>query len=71
MPTVNKTSIRNLTILLGSTMTVLAGALLAPALPDMAEAFRDVPNAEFMGPAHRTNSTPPSSSIGRQSRRER
>jgi len=29
-------------------MTVLAGALLAPALPDMAEAFRDVPNAEFL-----------------------
>ena len=48
MRTINKTSIRNLTILLGSTMTVLAGALLAPALPDMAEAFRDVPNAEFL-----------------------
>ncbi len=48
MPTINKTSIRNLTILLGSTMTVLAGALLAPALPDMVEAFRDVPNAEFL-----------------------
>jgi MFS family permease len=29
-------------------MTVLAGALLAPALPDMTVAFQDVPNAEFL-----------------------
>ncbi|MCH7497794.1 MAG: MFS transporter [Candidatus Marinimicrobia bacterium] len=29
-------------------MTVLAGAALAPALPDMTVAFQDVPNAEFL-----------------------
>lgn len=48
MPIITKTGIRNLTILSGSTMTVLAGALLAPSLPDMTRAFQDVPNAEFL-----------------------
>ncbi len=48
MPIITKTGVRNITILSGSTMTVLAGALLAPSLPDMALAFQDVPNAEFL-----------------------
>jgi len=48
MPIITKTGFRNITILSGSTMTVLAGALLAPSLPDMALAFQDVPNAEFL-----------------------
>jgi MFS family permease len=48
MLTINRTSIRNLTLLLGNTATVLAGAILAPALPGMAETFQDVPNAELL-----------------------
>jgi len=44
----NKTSIRNLTLLLGSTMTVMAGATIAPALPEMTLVFQDVPNADFL-----------------------
>ncbi len=43
-----KTKIRNLTILIGSTLTVLAGVILAPGLPEMALAFQDVPNGEFL-----------------------
>jgi MFS family permease len=43
-----KVNIRNLTILTGSTLTVLVAAILAPALPEMAEVFQDVPNAEFL-----------------------
>ena len=48
MLTSNKTNLRNLTILLGSTLTVLAGAILAPSLPGMTLAFQDVQNAEFL-----------------------
>lgn len=44
----NKTNLRNLTILLGSTTTVLAATIIAPALPEMASVFEDVPNADFM-----------------------
>ncbi|MEM7342614.1 MAG: MFS transporter [Chloroflexota bacterium] len=44
----NNTTLRNLTILLGSTTTVLAATIIAPALPEMAEVFKDVPNAEFL-----------------------
>lgn len=44
----NKISIRNLIILLGSTMTVMAGATIAPALPGMTRVFQDVPNADFL-----------------------
>jgi MFS family permease len=40
--------LRNLTILLGSTLIVLAGATIAPALPDMAAYFQDVPNVDFL-----------------------
>ena len=44
----NKIRIRNATILLGSTLTVLAAALLSPALPAMQQAFQDNPNADFL-----------------------
>ncbi len=44
----NKTQLRNLTILLGSTTTVLAATIIAPALPEMATAFQDTPNADFL-----------------------
>ncbi len=44
----NRTIIRNWTILLGSTMTVLAAATISPALPEMVLAFQDVPNADFL-----------------------
>ena len=44
----NKTSIRNLTILLGGTLTVLAVATISPALPEMSRFFKDVPNADFL-----------------------
>jgi hypothetical protein len=40
--TINRTNIQDLTILLGSSATVLAGAELAPALPQMALAFQDM-----------------------------
>lgn len=45
---ISKTTLRNLTILLGSTTTVLAATIISPALPSMAEAFADVPNADFL-----------------------
>jgi MFS family permease len=45
---ISKTSARNLTILLGSTTTVLAATIISPALPGMAMAFADVPNADFL-----------------------
>ncbi len=48
MLAIQKTNIRNLTILLGSTTLVLATTRLAPALPGMASAFRNVPNAELL-----------------------
>ncbi|UCG23887.1 MAG: MFS transporter, partial [Chloroflexota bacterium] len=48
MLSIDKTKIRNLTLLVGSMMTVLAATILAPALPAMTEAFDDVPNAEFL-----------------------
>ena len=44
----NKVQFRNGTLLLGSAMTVLAGATIAPALPAMSLAFQDIPNAEFL-----------------------
>ena len=48
MPIANKTAIRNLTILVGSSLSVLAATILAPALPTMLAAFRDVPNADLL-----------------------
>lgn len=44
----NEITLRNLTILLGSTTTVLAATIISPTLPDMAQAFQSVPNAEFL-----------------------
>src|SRR5712691_7028825 len=43
-----KTRLRNLTILVGSTTMLLATAGLAPALPGMAAAFHEVPNAGLL-----------------------
>lgn len=40
--------IRNATLLLGSAMTVLAGAGISTALPQMSLAFQDIPNADFL-----------------------
>ena len=44
----NKNSVRNLTILLGSTMTAMAGATIAPALPEINLVFQDVPDADLL-----------------------
>lgn len=41
-------TIRNAVILIGSTMSVMAGASIAPALPEMSKYFADVDNAEFL-----------------------
>ncbi len=41
----NKTK---LTLLLVSSLTIMSVITISPALPQMAEAFRDVPNAEFL-----------------------
>src|SRR5437867_5746100 len=43
-----KTRLRNVTILVGSTTMLLASAGLAPALPGIAAAFQDVPNAGLL-----------------------
>jgi MFS family permease len=43
-----QTTVRDITILLGSITTLLVTAALAPALPGMAEAFKDVPNGALM-----------------------
>ena len=45
-----KSFFRDSTILLGSAMTVLAAAILSPALPAIAEAFQDVPNVDILVP---------------------
>ena len=39
---------RKATLLLASSLTVMAGAMIAPALPRMAEAFAEVPQAELL-----------------------
>ncbi len=44
---INKIKIRDLTVLLGSSFAV-SGAIIAPALPEMAIAFQNVPNADFL-----------------------
>ena len=36
------------TLLLASTLTVMAGATIAPSLPQMARVFSNTPNAEFL-----------------------
>ena len=48
MSVTSKVRLRNLTILLGGTTTILAGIILAPALPAMTTAFKGIPNAGFL-----------------------
>ena len=43
-----KRTLRNSTLLLGSTMTVMAGATISPALPAIRTEFAAVPNAELL-----------------------
>jgi len=43
----NKPGVK-ITLLLASSLTVMAGALIAPALPKIAEAFSDLPNVPFL-----------------------
>ena len=45
---ITKLGIRNLTLLLGSSLSVLTAVIIAPALPDMTVAFQDLPNADFL-----------------------
>ncbi len=44
---ISSRGLRTLFLLLASTMTVMAGATLAPALPGMQQAFSHIPYAEF------------------------
>lgn len=48
MATITRTTIRNLTLLSGSSLSFLAATLLSPALPKMALDFQSVPNSEFL-----------------------
>ena len=48
MSRIDKTFVRNLTILAGSSLSVLAATILAPALPAMLMVYKDVPNAELL-----------------------
>lgn len=48
MSSTNKSLVRNLTILMGSALSVLAATILAPALPSMLTVFKDVPNADLL-----------------------
>lgn len=43
-----KNRLRNITLLLTSTMTVMSGATIAPALPDMQAHFQHLENTEFL-----------------------
>lgn len=43
--------VQGLSLILGSTLSVMAMLVLAPVLPQLMAAFRDVPNAEFWVPA--------------------
>ncbi len=44
----NQIQLRNLTLLVASTLTVLAGAIIAPALPEISRNFSFLSNAEFL-----------------------
>ncbi|MDE1462018.1 MFS transporter [Spartinivicinus poritis] len=44
----NNNRLRNITLLLTSTMTVMSGATIAPALPDMQTHFQHLENADFL-----------------------
>lgn len=45
---ISRVQLRNITILLGSTLTVMAGAVVTPALPEIGLAFSGTQNAEFL-----------------------
>ncbi len=40
--------LRRTTLLVGSTLTVMSGAIIAPALPEISRAYADLPNAELL-----------------------
>lgn len=44
----DRARLRNATLLAGSSVAVLPVAALAPALPALAVAFQDTPNAELL-----------------------
>lgn len=46
--TVISSRLWNLTIISGSTLPILAGVVVIPALPNMASAFQNTPNADFL-----------------------
>jgi MFS family permease len=43
-----KNTFRNLTLLVASTLTVMAGAVIAPALPEISRQYHYLPNAELL-----------------------
>lgn len=43
-----KVFMRNLTILVGGTTTILAATIISPILPEMTTVFADVPNVDFL-----------------------
>jgi MFS family permease len=43
-----QTRLRNITLLISSTLTVMAGAIIAPALPEISQAFSHLPDAELL-----------------------
>jgi MFS family permease len=47
-PSPRRIRLRNLTLLLSSTMTVMAGATIAPSLPEMQHSFRARPHVELL-----------------------
>ncbi len=48
MSRVDRTLVRNVTLLAGSSLSVLAGTILAPALPAMMAIFEQVPNSDLL-----------------------
>jgi MFS family permease len=47
-PRHRRTMARDMTLLLGSTLTVMSGATISPALPAMRDAFTETPGADFL-----------------------
>lgn len=45
---IEKDTLRNVTLLVASTLTVMAGAVIAPALPEISRQFHYLPNAELL-----------------------
>lgn len=44
----DSSKLRNITLLVSSTLTVMAGAIIAPALPEISRSFSHLPNAELL-----------------------